>query len=94
MSFEIEVAQEQADATSAGRLGGQDKMAPTENDAVDEAAENEGMKGMSVTLDPTEHQAYTWALESEIAEDTYALMNAEQKDLMLQAFALRRAEPT
>ena len=52
----------------------------------------EDMNGVSVTLDPAEHQAYAWVSEEEIKEDKYAITTAKAKNLMLEAFALRQAD--
>lgn len=37
-------------------------------DAVDEVGELERLDGVSVTLDPAEHQTYAWVTEKEIRE--------------------------
>ena len=49
-----------------------------------------------VTLDPQEHQKYVWATEAEIRQCTttsgpYPTMTEEQRQVMLQAFALHNA---
>ena len=53
---------------------------------------SQDMKGVSVTLDPAEHQAYAWATEEEIKEGKYAITTANGKNLMLEAFALKQAD--
>lgn len=37
-------------------------------DAIDEVGEVETVDGVSVTLDPAEHQTYAWVTEKEIGE--------------------------
>ena len=81
LSFEIEVAEMEA----CGRAENVAAM----QDAVDGGGE---IEGVNVTLDPAEHQAYAWVTEKEIREDKYALIDKEQKELMLEAFTLRKAD--
>lgn len=66
-------------------------MGPKEDVAEGEADRADGC-GVTVTLDPEEHQAYAWVSEKEIRDGNYAIMTAEQKDLMLEAFTLRKAD--
>lgn len=52
-----------------------------------------------VTLDPEEHQKYAWVTEAEIQQCTttsgpYPTMTEEQRQVMLQAFALHNAAVT
>ena len=98
LSFEIEVAELGEGDMRHGSCGGHEKVAAEENmckggvDAVAGAGEPEDMSGVSVTLDPTEHQAYAWVTQEEIKEDKYAIITAKAKDSMLEAFALRQAD--
>ena len=62
-------------------------------DAVEEGVGGvEDVNEVSVTLDPTEHQAYAWVMEEEIKEDKYAIITAKAKELMLEAFATRKID--
>ena len=98
LSFEIEVAEIEGQDLNCGRSGGHGDVAAKEDvgyngvDAVDGVGESEGVNGVSVMLDPAEHQAYAWVTEKEIRDDKYTIMNAEQKGLMLEALALRKAD--
>ena len=47
---------------------------------------------VEIRLDPEEHQDYTWVTEQEIREDRYPITTAEQKEVMLEGFGLRKAE--
>ncbi len=68
-------------------------MGPKEDVAEGEAdTADGGLGGVTVTLDPEEHQAYAWVTGKEIRDGNYAIMTAEQKDLMLEAFTLRKAD--
>ena len=63
-----------------------------------EVVEIHGRKGdgtmddVEITLDPEEHQDHTWVTEQEIREDRYPIITAEQKEVMLEGFGLRKAE--
>ncbi|CAF9936715.1 hypothetical protein IMSHALPRED_010872 [Imshaugia aleurites] len=101
LSFEIEVAEIEANDMSCGKSGGVEKArakdAVAEDgvvrvDAIDQAGKEGELDGVSITLDPEEHQAYAWVTEEEINEGKYAIVTAEQKDLMLEAFTLRKAD--
>ena len=61
-------------------------------DVADGVGAVEDINGVSVTLDPAEHQAYAWVSEEEIKADKYAITTAKTKDLMLEAFALKKAD--
>lgn len=52
----------------------------------------EDVNGVSVTLDPAEHQAYAWVTEEEIKEGKYAIMTAKAKNLILEAFEQKKAD--
>ncbi len=91
LSFEIEVAEILGCVLNCGKLGGHGMMGPKEDVAEGEADRADGC-GVTVTLDPEEHQAYAWVSEKEIRDGNYAIMTAEQKDLMLEAFTLRKAD--
>lgn len=91
LSFEIEVAEIGGNDMSRGRFGaGYEKVGPKE-DVEDGVGGDGGVDEVSVTLDPEEHQAYAWVTEKEIKEGKYAMVTAEQNDLMLEAFRLRKA---
>lgn len=60
-------------------------------DAVDEVGELERVDGVSVTLDPAEHQTYAWVTEKEIGEVKFAIISVE-KVIMLEVLALRKAD--
>lgn len=104
LSFEIEVAEIGGDDMGCGKSGGHETVAAKDDvgndevegfdsvDAIDEVGEDAGLNGLSVTLDPEEHQAYAWVTEKQIKEGEYALATEEQKDLMLKAFTLRKAD--
>lgn len=98
LSFEIEVAEIEGVDVGGGKFGGHGKvpakgdMGHSGVDGVDGVGESGGMNEVSVTLDPAEHQAYKWVTEKEFREGNYAFIAAEQKSLMLEAFALRKAD--
>lgn len=100
LSFEIEVAEIEGSGVdvSSGNTGGHGKVAAGEDDGhdgvdgADGSRKGGGVQEVSVTLDPAEHQAYAWVTEKEIREGKYALIAAEQENLMLEAFALRKAD--
>ena len=94
LSFEIDVAEIGECDMRSGRLdGGLENVAPGENMSRDGAnGVDGGMDDVCITLDPEEHQAYAWATEKEIKEGKYAVVTAEQQSLMLEAFALRKAD--
>ena len=98
LSFEIEVAEIDWEDVSCGKFGGHEEVAAKGDvghsrvDRVDGAGEPGGTNEVSVTLDPAEHQAYTWVTEQELKEGSYVFVAAEQKDLMLEAFALGKAD--
>ena len=98
LSFEIAVAEIEGEDVSCGKLEGHEEVAAKgdvghiEVDRVDVAGETAGTNEVSVTLDPAEHQAYKWVTEQELREGNYVFIAAEQKDLMLEAFALRKAD--
>ena len=94
LSFEIEVAEiGDCDMRSRRLDGGRGKVGPGEKAGKDGAnGVDGGMDEVCITLDPEEHQAYAWATEKEIREDKYAIVTAEQQSLMLEAFALRKAD--
>ena len=94
LSFEIDVAEIGDGDMRSGRFdGGCGKVGPGENTGKDGAnGVNGGMDEVCITLDPEEHQAYAWATEKEIKEGEYAIVTAEQQSLMLEAFALRKAD--
>ena len=46
---------------------------------------------VEIRLDPEEHQDYKWVTEQEIREDLYPITTAEQKEVMLEGFGLRKA---
>lgn len=100
LSFEIEVAEIEGQHVSCGKLGGSKEIADkqdeehSEVDGVDEAGGVGGQSEVSVTLDPAEHQAYTWVTETELRQGNYEFIAAEQKELMLEAFGLRKADET
>lgn len=98
LSFEIEVAELEGNTMSCEKSGGHRKVAAEDGnehngvDRVDGAGgvgKSGGMNEVSVTLDPEEHQAYAWVTEEEIKEGKYAIVTAEQKILMLEAFTSR-----
>lgn len=98
LSFEIEVAEIQGEDVTCGSSKSHEEGAAKGDvghsgvSGVDEAKEHGGTNEVSVTLDPAEHQAYTWVTERELREGDYAFIAVEQKDLMLEAFALRKAD--
>ena len=47
---------------------------------------------VAVTIDPEEHQSYAWATEEQIRDGQYTVATHAQRELMIQAFDLRRAE--
>ena len=53
------------------------------------AGKSGGVDEVSVTLDPEEHQAFAWVTEEDIRKGKYAIVTAEQKNLMLEAFTSR-----
>ena len=97
LSFEIEVAEIEGQNVRCGKLGGHEEVAGTGDvghdgvDGMNEAGKFGGNE-VSVTLDPAEHQAFAWVSEQELREGHYAFMVETQKDLMLEAFALRKAD--
>ena len=46
---------------------------------------------VEIKLDPEEHQDYKWVTEQEVREDRYPITTAEQKEVMLEGFRLRKA---
>lgn len=94
LSFEIEVAEiGDCDMRSGGFDRGRGKVWPGEDVGKDEAnGLDGGTDEVCITLDPEEHQAYAWATEKEVKEGKYAIVTAEQQSLMLEAFALRKAD--
>lgn len=101
LSFEIEVAEIGRNDVNCGKSGGYEKTGAKDDvgkdevdrvDKIDGVGEDGGLDGVSVTLDPEEHQAYAWVTEKEIKAATYAFVTAEQTGLMLEAFRLRKAD--
>lgn len=94
LSFEIDVAEIGEWELRSGRDDvGRGKVGPGEDKGKDGAnGVDGGMDEVGITLDPEEHQAYAWATEEEIKEGKYAIVTAEQQALMLEAFALRKAD--
>ena len=94
LSFEIDVAEiGDNDMRSGGFDGGCEKVGFRENAGKDGAnGVDGGMDEVCITLDPEEHQAHAWATEKEIKEGKYDIATAEQQALMLEAFALRKAD--
>ena len=98
LSFEIEVAEIEGGDLSRGQLVKHEEVAAKGDvghrgvDGVDQAGETGETNEVSVTLDPAEHQAYTWVTEKELREGNFVFIAVEQKDLMLEAFALRKAD--
>ena len=45
---------------------------------------------VGIRLDPEEHQDYKWVTEQEVREDLYPITTAEQKEVMLEGFGLRK----
>ena len=50
-------------------------------DAVDEVGELERVDGVSVTLDPAEHQTYAWVTDKEIREVKFAIISVRRRFL-------------
>ena len=46
---------------------------------------------VEIRLDPEEHQDYKWVTEQEVKEDVYPITTAEQKEVVLEGFGLRKA---
>ena len=99
LSFEIEVMElDRSGLSHGGDLAGHGHVTTeksTGSDGVDVGVVlggTEGMNGVRVTLNLAEHQAYAWVSEEEIREDKYAIITAKAKDLMLEAFALKKAD--
>ena len=94
LSFEIEVAEigdRDMRIEGFGKWSG--KLGSGENAGKEGANGVDGvMDEVCITLDPEEHQAYAWATEKEIKEGKYAIVTVEQQALMLEAFALRKAD--
>lgn len=101
LSFEIEVAEIQGGDMGCGKLEEHDKVWVNGDkgegeDGVDgphgvDGAEKDGaVHESSVTLNPEEHQAYAWVTENEIEQGIYSFVTIEQKDVMLEAFRLRK----
>ena len=53
----------------------------------------ERVDGVSVRLDPEEHQAFKWVTEKEVRDAELKIVTEEQREVMLQAFALRNKRP-
>lgn len=49
----------------------------------------DGNDGLSVRLDPEEHQAFKWVTEEEVRDGELKFVTEEQRVVMLQAFVLR-----
>lgn len=102
LSFEIEVSEIEGEDVSCGNLGEheEEEVATKRGvghdgvDGVDGVGETGEVNEVSVTLDPAEHQAYSWVTGKELREANYAFVAAEQKRLMQEAFALRKADKT
>ena len=98
LSFEIEVAEVDPSGSYGGAFGKHNHVAAEKGkgsdgvEVVDGVGAFDNMNGVSVTLDPAEHQAYAWVSEEDIKADVYDITTAKAKDLMLEAFALRRAD--
>lgn len=101
LSFEIEVAEIGGGDMGCDKVNGHGRMG-SNNDGGDSGVNDvEGVNGVgkdeavdevTVTLDPEEHQAYAWVTEKEIEEGKYAIVTAEQKGLMLEAFRSRKTD--
>ena len=46
---------------------------------------------VEIRLDPEEHQDYKWVTEQDVREDVYLITTAEQKEVILEGFVLRKA---
>jgi len=97
LSFEIEVQEMRGH-------GSGEKHAPRVGTVVDngtkgeqqhrasDGADSVGNTGLSITLDPGEHQDFAWATEEEIKAGKYPIVTPDQCEVMTQGFALKKAE--
>lgn len=51
-----------------------------------------GLEDVKITLDPAEHQQYAWATEEDLRSKRYPVTTSELRQIMLDAFAVRRGE--
>ena len=101
MSFEIEVAEIEGGDVGCDELEEHGRVGSNNDDGgrevngvegVNEVEKDGTVDEVTVTLDPEEHQAYAWVTEKEIEEGKYAIVTAEQKGLMLEAFRSRKTD--
>ena len=98
LSFEIKVVDAKGNDVGSAGCAAHGKVAAMGDvgnegiNAVEELKDIKEMNGVSVTLDPDEHQDYAWVTEHEIRANKYAIITEQAKDVMLKAFALRSAD--
>ena len=82
LSFEIEVAE---------IVGA--KIAEVGDHQTTQSEKNgKEASGVEISLDPEEHQNHAWATEEEIESGRYPITTPGQPKLLLESFAIRRAE--